>query len=108
MRSATLKTETKTLQLTGDIDSSTTTIRVFAPRKACSITWNGAPLKIESKDGNLITAKAAGPREIDLPALGPWKYDDGLPEVDPKYTPSTNAWVGKYTLHPSSNEHDPY
>lgn len=96
VRSASLKTETKTLELTGDIDNSNTTIRVFAPRKACLITWNGERLKIESKDGNLITARIAGPKDFELPALGPWKYNDGLPEVDPQYALSSNAWVGKY------------
>ena len=95
MRSASLNQKTKTLEVTGDIDNSTTTIKVFASRKACSVSWNGKKLVILSKEKNLITATVTGPTAFSLPDLGPWKYHDSLPEIDPEYKTSAEAWVGE-------------
>lgn len=41
----------------------------------------------------MLTATAASPESFTLPALGPWKWHDSLPEIQPNYTASPQAWV---------------
>lgn len=84
-----------TLELTGDVDNSTQPITIFAP-SVTSVTWNGEPITITSKDGNLLTATLDGPTEFSLPSLGPWKWHDSLPEIQANYTTSSTTWIGKF------------
>ncbi|ROW02998.1 hypothetical protein VMCG_05753 [Cytospora schulzeri] len=91
VRSASISANT-TLQLTGDIDNSTQTITIFAP-SISSVTWNGKPLTITSKDGNMLTGTVQGPPAFTLPPLGPWKWHDSLPEIQPNYTTSPAVWT---------------
>lgn len=58
-----------------------------------SVTWNGAELSTVSKDGNMLTATVPGPESFTLPSLGPWKWHDSLPEIQPNYTVSDNVWT---------------
>ncbi|CAN8097750.1 unnamed protein product [Discula destructiva] len=81
-----------TLDLTGDIDNSTQAITIFAP-SVSSVTWNGKPVSITSRDGNLLTATLDGPAEFSLPSLGPWKWTDSLPEIQADYDDSSIAWT---------------
>lgn len=57
------------------------------------MTWNGAELTTVSKDGNMLTATVQGPESFTLPTLGPWKWHDSLPEIQPNYTVSPKVWV---------------
>lgn len=91
VRSASI-TPNNTLQLTGDIDKSTQSVTIFAP-PVSSVTWNGKPLTITSKDGNMLTATVKGPPAFTLPSLGPWKWHDSLPEIQPNYTTSAAVWT---------------
>lgn len=88
-------TSNGTLALTGDIDNTTQPITVFAP-SVTSITWNGKPITIASQDGSLLTATLDGPADFSLPSLGPWKWQDSLPEIQADYTTSSTTWIGKF------------
>lgn len=83
-----------TLALTGDIDASTQAINIFTP-SVSSVTWNGNPVTITSRDGNLLTATLDGPTEFSLPSLGQWKWLDSLPEIQADYTASSSAWISQ-------------
>lgn len=91
VRSASISPE-DTLQLTGDIEDSTQSITIFAP-PVSSVTWNGKPLTITSKDGNMLTATVQGPSTFTLPSLGPWKWHDSLPEIQSNYSTSPGVWT---------------
>ncbi|KUI53455.1 putative beta-galactosidase B [Cytospora mali] len=91
VRSASISTR-DTLQLTGDIDKSTQSITIFAP-SISSVTWNGKLLTITSKNGNMLTATVQGPPAFTLPPLGPWRWHDSLPEIQPNYTTSSAVWT---------------
>lgn len=92
VRSAAI-TSNNTLELTGDVDSTTQAITIFTPSVA-SVTWNGKQLAV-TKDGNMLTATLEGPADVTLPSLGPWKWQDSLPEIQPNYTASASAWISK-------------
>ncbi|KAI0158312.1 glycoside hydrolase family 35 protein [Xylariaceae sp. FL1272] len=79
------------LELTGDIDDATT-IRVFAPSRVTSITWNGKSIAIVSTKGGYLTAQLEGPPAYSLPALKGWKFADSLPEIKNDYDASGVAW----------------
>lgn len=104
VRSASI-TSNNTLQLTGDVDGSTQAITIFTP-SITTVTWNGKQLAI-TKDGNMITATLDGPEDFSLPALGPWKWQDTLPEIKSNYTVSDNVWISKcsHCLLKSQNTH---
>jgi hypothetical protein len=95
VRSANLNAATKTLELTGDLDEATTPIYIFAPKAACSVSWNGKKLRIISRNGKLVTAALDGPAPFQLPGLGRWKSHNSLPEITPDYSTSAEAWIGK-------------
>lgn len=96
VRSASI-TSNKTLELTGDIDKSTEPITIFAPIVS-SVTWNGKELVVK-KDGNMLSATLDGPAEFTLPSLGPWRWQDSLPEIQANYTASSNTWISKSQNH---------
>lgn len=93
VRTAELNQKTKTLELTGDIDSDGTAIYVFAPKSASSVSWNGKKLVVIARSGNLIKAVSQKPSTFKLPSLGPWKSHDSLPEIALDYKASSDAWV---------------
>ncbi|KAF5012277.1 hypothetical protein FDECE_1658 [Fusarium decemcellulare] len=84
--------EKNELDIRGDLDKATQ-LTIFAPKSIKSIIWNGEKIKIDSRKGNLYTAKLKGPSKFELPSLGPWKYTDGLPEIGAKYKASESTWV---------------
>lgn len=90
-----MNTTTHTLELTGDSASNGTALYVFAPKSACSVSWNGKKLAITATDGGLLKAELAAPGTYQLPALGPWTTHDSLPEISMTYNASGEAWVGK-------------
>ncbi|KAH8884956.1 hypothetical protein GQ53DRAFT_845848 [Thozetella sp. PMI_491] len=92
VRSATFDAASKSLALTGDLDGATE-IRVFAPKAACSISWNGKKLAIASKHGGLIIASVEAPTKFELPALGPWLRQNSLPEIFPDYEVTSAVWT---------------
>ncbi|KAK3941395.1 family 35 glycosyl hydrolase [Diplogelasinospora grovesii] len=92
VRTAFVNPTTKTLELTGDLDNSTT-ISIFTTKKACSVSWNGRKLSVLSKSGNMITASLTGPPGFTLPALTGWRWYDSLPEIQSGYTLSPNTWI---------------
>ncbi|KAK6224828.1 glycosyl hydrolase family 35 [Colletotrichum tabaci] len=92
VRSASFNETGRGLDLRGDADKETT-ITVFASASLCSLTWNGKKLEILSRDGNIFTAKIDGPPKFELPALGPWKVHDSLPEIATDYEATSDSWV---------------
>ncbi|KAM5354977.1 hypothetical protein ACJ41O_001623 [Fusarium nematophilum] len=92
VRSASLDDKKTTLDIRGDLDKATE-LTVFAPESVRTITWNGQKVKINSRKGNQYTAKLKGPSKFELPQLGPWKYTDSLPEIDPDYETSKSTWI---------------
>ncbi|KAH0423248.1 beta-galactosidase b [Colletotrichum camelliae] len=108
VRSASFNETGRSLALSGDADKETT-ITVFASESICGITWNGKKLEIASREGNVFTAKIEGPAEFSLPALGPWKVHDSLPEIAIDYKPTSDSWVvadktnTSNTVKPASN-----
>lgn len=101
VRSASI-TANGTLELTGDLESGTQDIKILAP-SVSTVTWNGKALPVTSKDGNLIVATVDGPDSIVLPSLGPWTWQDSLPEIQSNYSASSQAWVGKFPRMPARN-----
>jgi hypothetical protein len=96
VRSAHYDKEKKALHLTGDEDESKS-ITVFAPPKLCSITWNGDKVAISARNGNMYVVDIKGPEtDFELPALGPWTWADGLPEISEGYEADSDAWVGTF------------
>ncbi|KAI8222604.1 putative beta-galactosidase B [Colletotrichum sp. SAR 10_86] len=108
VRSASFNETGRSLALYGDADKATT-VTVFASESICGITWNGKKLEIASREGNVFTAKIEGPAEFSLPALGPWKVHDSLPEIATDYKPTSDSWVvadktnTSNTVKPASN-----
>ena len=54
----------------------------------------------------MLTATVQGPESFELPSLGPWKWHDSLPEIQPNYTVSPNVWVTA-DHHNTSNPSQP-
>ncbi|KAI5890378.1 glycoside hydrolase family 35 protein [Schizophyllum commune H4-8] len=80
-----------TLALVGDLNG-TTPIEVFAPAAVSQVTWNGAPLDLESSSrGSLAGTATAEDQPIELPTFGTWKVSGSLPEIDPDFDDSN--WV---------------
>ncbi|KXH35121.1 glycosyl hydrolase family 35 [Colletotrichum simmondsii] len=98
----------RSLALSGDADQETT-ITVFASESICGITWNGKKLELLSREGNVFTAKIEGPAKFEVPALGPWKVHDSLPEIATDYEATSDSWVAatktntSNTVKPASN-----
>lgn len=90
-------TPSGTLELTGDLDNSTEAITILAP-SVSTVTWNGKAIPVTTRDGNLVVAAVDGPGSVVLPSLGPWKWQDSLPEIQSNYSASSPAWTGKFLL----------
>lgn len=95
VRTAVMNKTTKTLELTGDAEANETALYVFAPRSACSVSWNGKKLAITATSGGLFKASLEAPGSFKLPTLGPWRSHDSLPEISLSYNASSRGWVGK-------------
>lgn len=78
--------------LTGDV-ANATTITVFAPKSISCLRWNDKELTITSSKEGILTAEVGGKVEFSLPALGPWKAADSLPEIQSNYSATSQAWV---------------
>lgn len=98
-----------TLEITGDIETTTSHITIFAP-SVSSVKWNGEDVLITAQDGNFIIAAIDGSVDFTLPSLGPWKWHDSLPEIQLNYTSSSKAWISKYSsnieqVSPAGTDH---
>ncbi|KAG5637397.1 hypothetical protein H0H81_004705 [Sphagnurus paluster] len=87
--------EGDTLQLTGDLNS-TTVVDVFAPAAVTSVTWNGATVTVAPSDIGSLRGSISFPtalNSVEVPALSTltWKCVDSLPELDLKFDDSD--WV---------------
>ena len=96
VRSVSLSSDGKMIQLTGDIDS-TTTISAWGPKLVSVISWNGVNLPTTRTASGSLTATVAAPNSglVKLPTLTSWKARDSLPERLENYNDSGVAWVGK-------------
>lgn len=95
VRSAKWDSKSRTLDVSGDLDKDTV-LTVFGPPSLCHLKWNGKSVEIDAKSGMTYTASLDGPPDFKLPRLGPWKYEDSLPEVLPDYEPSSSVWIGEW------------
>jgi len=93
VRSATANDST--LELTGDING-TTTIDVFAPSQFTALAWNGVAVEVEQSEIGSLRGQLVFPDDLDdaaIPVLGEleWICADSLPELNPGFDDST--WV---------------
>ncbi|KAL1591330.1 hypothetical protein SLS60_012074 [Paraconiothyrium brasiliense] len=81
-----------TVSIIGD-NVNTTTIEVYAGKKANTISWNGDKLKTEKTAYGSLTARIPGTedRQISLPALTNFRAADSLPETSPSY--NDRNWI---------------
>lgn len=89
--------ETKRLELTGDVDRNTEML-IIAPKAAERVLWNGKVITRGPSDYGVLATlieSAVNPTAFKLPALGPWKHHDALPEIQRDYAVSNEAWVCK-------------
>ncbi|KAF8159357.1 glycoside hydrolase family 35 protein [Crassisporium funariophilum] len=78
-----------TLNLSGDING-TTTLQVVAAPNVVAVTWNNQVLKVTKNSSNILTAQVAGASPtIQLPVLTNWKVSGSLPEVSPDFDDSS-------------------
>ncbi|TKA81502.1 hypothetical protein B0A49_00554 [Cryomyces minteri] len=94
VRGASMSSDAQTIELTGDYTNATA-VEVFAAESVNTISWNGQSLKTTKTQYGSLTAQVAAPdtKGFSLPALGPWKVHDSLPERLPSYSDSGPAWV---------------
>lgn len=90
VRSATLHGDT--VNIVGD-NANSTTIEVYAGKKANTISWNGDKIKTEKTAYGSLTASIPGSedRQISLPALTDFRAADSVPEVSPSY--NDENWI---------------
>lgn len=84
------------LQLTGDTDQPTT-VEVFAPAAAKTITWNGSDVATARTASGSLEGKLAGPAPVTLPQLTEWKFKAGAPEIALEFNDS--KWVRADRTH---------
>ncbi|KAK4214137.1 family 35 glycosyl hydrolase [Rhypophila decipiens] len=95
VRSAAINYENKTIMLTGDIETGGRML-VVAPKGIQSVLWNGRSATRFYSDFQIMDTfveSSAKPSEFKLPALGPWKHHDTLPEIGADYVVSNETWV---------------
>lgn len=88
-----------TLALRGDLQNGVQ-LRVVAPRKVKTITWNGARVALSDDASSAITSRGGLSGQLELksplssirvPQLTEWKYRDSLPEVQKDF--DDNSWT---------------
>jgi beta-galactosidase GanA len=84
------------LALTGDTTAAAP-LQVWAPEGIMALSWNGRPVPASATAAGSLAARAplAGPRDVGLPALGPWKYAAENPESQPGFDDRTWAVASK-------------
>ena len=89
-----------TLALRGDLNASVP-LTVVAPPAVKQVTWNGARVTVRSS-GALLTGRlteSASVRNVTLPKLTGWKFNDSLPEIQPGFDDSTWTVANKTTTN---------
>uniref|UniRef100_A0A8H7XXB1 beta-galactosidase n=1 Tax=Psilocybe cubensis TaxID=181762 RepID=A0A8H7XXB1_PSICU len=86
-----------TLALSGDLETSVQ-IRVVAPRKIKTITWNGARVALDPSSAVASTGGLSGQlklrtplSDIKIPQLTEWKFQDSLPEIQKDF--DDDSWT---------------
>ncbi|KAK7188532.1 hypothetical protein DPSP01_005498 [Paraphaeosphaeria sporulosa] len=81
-----------TVNIVGD-NANSTTIEVYAGKKANTISWNGDKIKTTKTAYGSLTASITGAedRQISLPALTDFRAADSVPEVSPSY--NDKNWI---------------
>ncbi|KAL1986538.1 hypothetical protein VTN96DRAFT_6116 [Rasamsonia emersonii] len=94
------------LQLTGDINRTTTVEVISAPTNVSSVSFNGRRLPVQRQPSTgILTAEVEyKPPALHLPDLASldWKVVDSLPEIQPTYndsrwTPASNTYTNNTT-----------
>jgi beta-galactosidase GanA len=85
------------LALHGDTEN-TGPLEVFDAR-ARHVTWNGRPVHTSKTASGSLLASVGGPRPVQLPALGPWKYAPEAPEAQPGFDDSHWTVADKTTTN---------
>lgn len=90
VRSAVLHGDT--VNIYGD-NANSTTIEIYAGKKANTISWNGNKIKTTRTAYGSLTASIPGAedRQISFPALTDFRAADSAPEVSPSY--NDNNWI---------------
>lgn len=85
VRNATL--EDGTLALFGDLNATTTPITVIGPSTITSVTFNGAPVSVNSSASSsiLVGTISTSIPDITIPELSGWKFADSLPEASAEF-----------------------
>lgn len=86
------------IRLKGD-SAQANPIEVFASKKVQTIFWNDKELKTSKTSYGSLQASLPQPPIIKLPSLGPWKYNDSLPEKAQNYKDTGAAWICKLSYH---------
>jgi hypothetical protein len=81
-----------TVSLMGD-NANSTTIEVYAGKRANTISWNGEKLQTRTTAYGSLTARITGAedRKIALPALTNFRAADSVPEASPLY--NDKSWI---------------
>jgi beta-galactosidase len=87
-----------TIRLAGD-SAQASPIEVFAPKQVRVIFWNDKELKSSRTSYGSLQASLPQPPSIKLPSLGPWKYNDSLPEKAQDYQDNSAAWICKLSQY---------
>lgn len=77
-----------TLDLTGDLNSTTSLVVIGSPSPVAALTFNNATVPTTTDNQGLLCATIPfTPPNVTLPTLTdlPWKYIDSLPEIQPTY-----------------------
>lgn len=82
------------IRLKGD-SAQASPIEVFASKQVQVIFWNDKELKTSKTSYGSLQASLPQPPTIELPSLGPWRYNESLPEKAPGYKDTSAAWICK-------------
>ena len=101
VRNASLSEDGATLALRGDLNASVP-LTVVAPSSVKTVEWNGKSVRVKSDGKGVLSGKLAqsvGLKDIRLPKLGGWKFNDSLPEIQPGFDDSTWIVANKTTTN---------
>jgi beta-galactosidase len=77
-----------TVALTGDT-AEAGEVELFGFPGTRTLSWNGAAVDAVATPSSSLLAHLDGPAPVTLPRLGPWRVNDGAPEIAPGFDDST-------------------
>ncbi|KAI0684047.1 glycoside hydrolase superfamily [Cytidiella melzeri] len=96
VRNASISADGRTLSLRGDLNASTA-LTLLVPTSVSAVDWNGQSVHVSEVDGipgflqgQLVFSLNAA-KDIKIPSLTGWKFQDSLPEVQAGFDDS--KWV---------------